>query len=224
MMSQSDLEQIIQKTRQYEFSDGLRDLQFAVLCGFGGLSAWLSFEPFWMTIIGNAIKTFGRWAAWIGMLPVVLYILAVLGMLRLMEHFRKRWLWRDTGMVKASKWLVSCRVNLISAIIILGGISISLGLHYVGRMSDALVLRMIWTATGWGFGYTLIGVGQDIGLPRYIWVGAAGGLVSTIMLFLPLSFGQSSLVFGLIWFFLLMVSGIFTLRSAIIAMKKANIG
>ncbi|HEX7555561.1 MAG TPA: hypothetical protein VF338_02970, partial [Leptolinea sp.] len=82
MLSQPDLEQLIQKTRQYEFSDGLRDLQLAVLLGFGGLTAWISFEPFWFSIIGIAVRTFGRWAAWIGMLPVILDILAVWGMLR----------------------------------------------------------------------------------------------------------------------------------------------
>ena len=224
MMSQPDLEQLIKKTRQYEFSDGLRDLQLAIFVGFGGVTAWLSFEPFWITVIGRTANTFGRWAAWIGMLPIVLLIAAVWGMLWLMEQFRKRWLWRETGMVKASKWIVSRRVNVISFIILLAGIGISLWLQHIGWVNSAFVLRMIWTATGWSFGYTLAGMGQEIGLPRYIKVGVAGGVLSTIILFLPLSFGQSSLAFGLIWFALLLTSGIVTLRSSLLAVKKADNG
>jgi hypothetical protein len=224
LISQPDLDQIIKKTRQYEFSDGLRDLQLAVFVGFGGVAAWLSFEPFWLTIIGKTVNTFGRWAGWIGMLPIVLLIAAVWGMLWLMEQFRRRWLWRETGMVKASKWIVSRRVNLISFFIILTGIGMGLGFQYLGLVKSPFVLRMIWTATGWSLGYTLAGMGQEIGLPRYIKVGAIGGLLSTILLFLPLSFGQSSLGFGSIWFTLLLTSGMITLRSSISNMKKADNG
>ena len=175
MMSQPDVEQLIKKTRQYEFSDGLRDLQLAIFVGFGGVTAWLSFEPFWITVIGRTANTFGRWAASIGMLPVVLLIAAVWGMLWLMEQFRKRWLWRETGMVKASKWIVSRRVNVISFIILLAGIGISLALQRIRLGERAFVLRMIWTATGWSFGYTLAGIGQEIGLPRYVKVGWLAG-------------------------------------------------
>ncbi|HEX7555706.1 MAG TPA: hypothetical protein VF338_03705, partial [Leptolinea sp.] len=122
------------------------------------------------------------------------------------------------------RWMVSRRVNLFSFIIIFAGISISLGLYYMGWVNDAFVLRMIWTATGWGFGYTLAGVGRDIGLPRYIKLGVTGGIISTIVLFLPLSFGQSSLVFAFTWFILLLTSGIITIRSALMAMKKVDVG
>jgi len=198
MMSHLDINQLIQKTRRYEFSDGLRDMQLAILFGFGGLGVWLAFEPFWMEIIGNAVKTFGRWAVWIGMLPVILTILAVWGMLWIMNYLRRRWLWRESGMVQASRWVVPTRVNVISFLIILGGLVVGLAFRFVGWAGDAFVLRMLWGATGWGFGYTLAEVGRDIGLRRYIWIGVAGGLLSSVILFLPLNFGKSSLMFGLI--------------------------
>ena len=124
MASQPDINQLIQKTRRYEFSDGLRDIQFAILLGFGGVGAWLAFEPFWLTIIMKAANTYGRWAAWIGMLPTILVILAVWGMLWLMKYIRQRWLWRESGIVKASQWIVPRKVNLISFIIILAGLAI----------------------------------------------------------------------------------------------------
>lgn len=219
-MFQPDVNQLIKKTRQYEFSDGLRDVQLAILLGFGGVTAWLSFQPFWISVIGYFVKTFGRWAAWIGMLPMVLVLLAVWGMLALMKHLRQRWLWRESGMVKASRWMVPRRVNVISFFILLGGLGVGLGLRWMGWVNDSFVLRMLWTATGWSFGYTLIGVGSDIGLPRYLWLGAIGGLISTPILFLSLNFGQSCLVFGLTWFILLMASGIITLRGAILTAKR----
>ncbi len=222
MISQPDVDQLIQKTRRYEFSDGLRDVQFAILLGFGGVASWLSFEPFWLMTIGYTVKTFGRWAAWIGMLPIVLVILAVWGMLRLMKVLRRRWLWRESGMVESSRWVVSRRINGLSFLILLGGLAVGLGLRFLGWVDAAFVLRMLWTATGWSFGYTLAAVGHEIGLSRYVWLGSLGAILSTLVLFLPLSFGQSSLVFGLTWFVLLMVSGMTTLRSALLAAQKGK--
>jgi len=222
MESQPDVEQLIQKTRQYEFADGLRDLQLAVLFGFGGVTSWLAFEPFWIAIIGNTAKTYGRWAAWIGMLPLVLVMLAVWGMLPIMNFLRKRWLWRESGMVKPSRWIVPRRVNVLTAVIMLGGIAGSLGLRALGWADDAFVLRVFWAATGWGFGYTLFAMGRHMDLPRYRQLGVIGGFISTILLFLPLRFGQSSLVFGFTWFTLLAVSGFSALRRASSGAKVAR--
>jgi len=222
MMSEPDVNQLIQKTRRYEFADGLRDLQLAVLLGLGGASAWLAFEPGWMAFIGNLAKTYGRWAAWVGMLPMVLVLLAVWGMLPLMNILRKRWLWRESGMVKPSRWAVPRRVNVLTAVIMVGGMGVSLGLRALGWADDAFVLRMIWAATGWGFGYTLFAMGRQLDLPRYRWLGAIGGFISTVLLFLPLRFGQSSLAFGLLWCVLLVVSGVLALRHASSAAKKAQ--
>jgi hypothetical protein len=53
MMALPDVDKLIRQTRQYEFSDGLRDLQVAVLLGIGCMTVWLSLEPMWMTFVGN---------------------------------------------------------------------------------------------------------------------------------------------------------------------------
>jgi hypothetical protein len=215
MQAQPDVDKLIRQTRQYEFSDGLRDLQLAVFFALSSVSVWLSFEPQWLNFLGRLMKTFGRWAALLNMLPMVLALAAVWGMLGLMKYLRQRWLWRESGMVKSSRWMVPRRVNVLSAVVLLGGIAAGLGLRYVGWVNDVFVLRMLWAATGWGFGYTLIGVGHNIGLSRYVRLGALGGSLSTGMLFLPLTFGQVSLVFGLGWSLLLMVSGATALRRAL---------
>lgn len=219
MMSQPDVNKLIRKTREYEFSDGLRDLQMAVLIGICGMGVWLTFEPTWIAFVGNMMRVFGRWAAWINMLPVILAPVAGWGMLRLMDYLRQRWLWRESGIVKSSRWIVPRQVSVLSVVILLGGLALSLGLRYVGRADDSFFLRMLWAATGWAFGYTLIGVGRFIGLSRYVWLGVAGGLMSTVMLFLPITFGQTSLVFGLSWCLLLAISGMVTLRRAMFTVK-----
>ena len=220
MTAQPDVERLIRQTRQYEFSDGLRDLQLAILLGVGGLTAWLSFEPGWWAFIGTLIKAWGRWAAWLNMLPMVAGLLAVWGMLGLMSFLRRRWLWRESGMVQSMRWVVPRRVNVLSTAILLGGLALGLGVRGLGWGDDMFLLRMLWGATGWSFGYTLVGVGRHIGLPRYIWLGISGGLLSTAVLFVPLSFGWSSLVFGLLWGLLLGVSGLVTLRRAIRSLKN----
>jgi len=218
-MTLPDVDELIRQTRQYEFSDGLRDLQMAVLLGIGGLAVWLPLEPMWITLVGNMVKAFGRWAVWVNLLPVLLAPLAVLGMLGLMNILRRRWLWRESGMVKSSRLMVPRRVSVLSMVILLAGLALGFGLRYLGRADDSFVLRMLWAATGWAFGYTLVGAGRYVSLSRYIWLGVVGGLISTVVLFLPLTFGQTSLVFGLAWCFLLATSGIVTLRRALLSMR-----
>jgi hypothetical protein len=214
VMDQPDVEKLIQQTRQYEFADGLRDLQLAVLLTLGGVAVWLSLNPVWMMVVVNLVNRLGRWAAWLNMLPLVLVCLAGWGMLRLMDTLRRRWLWRESGMVKPSRWMVPRLVTVLSALILLGGLALGFGLRYLGRVGDDLALRMLWAATGWSFGYTLVGMGQHVGLRRYVWLGGVGGVLSTALLFLPLAFGQAGLAFGLLWGLLLAASGAVVLRRA----------
>ena len=222
MMTQPDVDKLIRQTRQYEFADGLRDLQMAMLLGLGGVAVWFTLEPMWMSFVANLVKTWGRWAAWINMLPVILAPLAAWGMLRLMNVLRQRWLWRDSGMVKSSRWIVPRRVNILSAVIMLGGVALGFGLRSLGWADDVFMLRTLWAATGWSFGYTLVGVGRNIGLMRYVWLGVIGGLASTSLLFLSLTFSQTALVFGLGWCLLLAVSGTVVLRHAFLSVHKSH--
>jgi hypothetical protein len=153
---------------------------------------------------------------------MVLVLLVVWGMLRLMRVVRRRWLWRQSGVVNASRWVVPRRVNILSFVIILGGIALGLGLRFLGWADDAFVLRLFWAATGWGFGYTLYAMGRHLDLPRYRSLGLIGGLGSFSALFLPLGFAQTALVFGLLWGVLLGISGVIALRGASAAVREAG--
>lgn len=219
-----DVDNLIRQTQQYEFADGLWDLQLAVPLSLGGAICWLVLEPGWITFLFNLVNALGRWVAWASLLLVFFPGLATWGMLGLMNYVRRRWLWRESGMVKPSRWMTPRRVTVLSAAIFTGGIIFGWGLHQIGWADDRFALRMIWAAAGWSFGYTLVGLGRNTGLARYVRMGAIGGLASTIVLFLPLTFGQAALVFGLWWGLALAVSGIVVLRRALPSVRKVNHG
>jgi len=215
---------LIRQTRQYEFADGLRDLQLAVSLGLGGVICWLVLEPVWITFLLNLVKVFGRWVTWVSLLLVFLPALATWGMLGIMNYARRHWLWRESGMVKPSRLMIARRVQVLSAAIFIGGVVLGFGWRQIGWADDRFVLRMIWAAAGWSFGYTLVGLGRNTGLARYVWLGAIGGLTSTVVLFLPFTFGQAALVFGLWWGLALAVSGIVALQRALPSVRKVNHG
>ena len=105
-------------------------------------------------------------------------------------------------------------MNLISAALLIGGVAIGVLLHAQGVVDDGFALRMLWAATGWSFGYTLYGVGREIGLSRYVWVGLTGGVASSLILILPVSFSQAVLALGLGWSALLATSGVVAFSQA----------
>src|SRR3972149_8888527 len=96
--------------------------------------------------------------------------------------------------------------------ILLGGMALGLGLLRLGIGDPSFQLRMLWTATGWSFGFTLVAMGRLLDLARYRWLGLTGGGLSAALLFLALPFPQGSLLFGLLWCALLAGSGLITLR------------
>src|SRR4030067_406735 len=154
MTVQPDIQDLMRRTRHYEFADGLRDLQLALMFGLSGAGIWLAFSPIWMAFLGALMLRYGRWAAWAGLLWVFLPALAVFGLLGGMRVLRSRWLWARTGIVRPVRWAAPRRVSLSSALILIGGIALGLSLHNLGRVDVSFALRMLWTATGWAFGYT----------------------------------------------------------------------
>jgi hypothetical protein len=229
MNEKTDIEGLIRKTRQYEYVDGLRDLQMAAIMAFFVVFAWFVFTlngvRLYLRLILLIKETFGNWAPWIDGLLFLLIIFSVLGgSLWLMRAIRRKWLWRESGWVKPLRWQVPRRVSILSVVIILGGVGLAIGLLVTNRVEASFVLRMLWVATGWAFGYTLVGVGQEIGLKRYIWLGAVGGIAATVLLFLPLTFGQAAIVLFGAWALVLGISGAIALRHSLVTNKQVNHG
>ena len=95
-----------------------------------------------------------------------------------------------------------------------GAIGLFVLLEYLFIPSELGMRWVFWAATGWAFGYTCYGVGRHLSLQRYVWLGASGGLASTLVLFLPFSFGVVSLLFWCSWGLILFASGGIALRKA----------
>lgn len=148
MRTQVDVPKLIRETRQYEFLDGLRDLQMAVIFILLGCLSWLIFRPGWWAFVLNINQIFGLWAMW-GVFLSVMFIpaAATWGILRSMKYIRQRWLWRESGMVEASRILVPRHVTVLSVVIAIGGIILGFGLRIYGWVDDSFVLRMTWTAS-----------------------------------------------------------------------------
>jgi hypothetical protein len=123
-------------------------------------------------------------------------------------------------MVSPARWGVPRQINVLSAAILVAGVAVGFGLMLAGAVDQSFALRMLWTATGWSYGYTLVAMGRYLDLPRYVRLGWVGAVLSTGMLLLALPFGRASLAFGILWFVLLGGSGLLTLRRAAQALAE----
>jgi hypothetical protein len=226
MISRTNAEELIRQTKRYEFSDGLRDLQLAMVLSILGVILWLTFDLVYVRTLVRLMYTLGAWVGWLSILMIVIVIpvLVTSGVHKLTTRVRQRWLWRESGMVESLPWLVPRWVTMFAVAIYLIAVVFSLRLHFAGQVDTLFVLRMLVVAAAWSTGVTLVGFGLNIGLPRYVWLGVIGGLGSTFFLFLPLTFGQTALVFGLSWGFTFAVSGIIALRRTLFSLQRTHSG
>ena len=64
MTDQVDPREIILKTKQYEFADGLRDIQLGItLMMMGAVWFWFMYEPAWLGLMIQLGRDYGRWAS-----------------------------------------------------------------------------------------------------------------------------------------------------------------
>jgi hypothetical protein len=211
-----DVDHLIQRARRYEFADGLRDLQLAtVIALVGGLAAF--------TYLPGGIRIYMQWSVWFhehlgrlaAFLPMLLFFLGLLLLMsasvRVMGSVRRRWLWKESGTAQPRAWGMSRPATILAAAVLLISIVGGVLLWMAGYVGADFALRMIWAASGWALGIELYVMGRSIDLARYRWIGGLGGLASTALLCLPLSFGASALAFAAGWAATLTASGVVTL-------------
>ncbi len=220
----SKAEDLIRQTQQYEFADGLRDLQMAIILASLGITSWLTLDLVYLPLVAELMKIFGRQAIWLSLLPLIIPVLVARGAIGVMNYLRRRWFWRESGMVKPLSQLVPRWATVLGVAIYLVSVMFALGSHFSGQADILFALQMLVVAAGWSTGVILVGFGYAIGLPRYIWFGVIGGLASTFLLILPLTFGQTALVFGLCWGLMFAVSGIALLRHTLLSSQGVNGG
>jgi hypothetical protein len=130
----------------------------------------------------------------------------------LIKSIRKRWLWRESGMVTPLRQLLPMWIPVSTAILFIVTLIIGILLSPTQDNQTFFLWNWLWTISGWMMGATLVAVGKYLDLPRYVWLGLVGGIASTALLVIDWSLVQPILYFGLGWGLILLVSGVVVLR------------
>lgn len=224
MAEEIDPNEIILKTKQYEFSDGLRDIQLGLtFVLIGAIWFWQMFNPSWIGFYIKLGENYGGWASWIANLFLYsLPALAVLGFQRLIDVARRRWLWRYSGMIKSSRIMVPASITLLSGIVFVVVLITGLVLQPVLKTGDFYIWSLITLAAGWSFGVTLITFGVRLKIARYVFLGVLGALASTAVLLFQTSLVEPALLFSLVWGAFLLISGLIVLKRVWPEIKVEN--
>lgn len=208
-----NVEELVRKTQYFEFSDGLRDLQYGLVFFFMGAVGWLIFEPFWMRFLIRIRDSAGVWAMWFGgILTMAIPIIIAVGMIRLMRHLRLRRQRRDTGIVKPMRIMFPPWASISAGAIVILGIVLAVVLQLTRGIDPLLVWQILWISAGWSMTFTLIYLGNRLKISRYIGLGILGFILSSLIPLISSSFGMTALIFGIIWGIPLLASGAILLR------------
>ena len=210
MNAHLDVKKLVQQTQQYEFSDGLRDFQFAIMMAAGGFGYWFVFDQMdkWMSLMIDLANRFGFLGRWSLILVALIPGLLALAALLVIRYLRKRWLWRTTGYVKSARWMVPRRVTLISFLIMAVGLVAGVLLQ-----RDVSTGDMFLTADAHRLKWLVIRLhprrnGTPPGLATLHTSWHPCGCGDHSAPFTTPDDGQTGLVWGLVWGVALTISGL----------------
>jgi MFS family permease len=218
----NQIDDLTRRTRRREFEDGLMDyvlaLTFLLLGALGGFFLSPAGLRWYFTSLlrNREVIIIGEIGAF------VLFILILFGARRLIAYIRRRSLWKNRGFVKSLRWQVSPRVNLLGGGAMIAMLTLAFGLMRNGLVNGDFVLRTLVAAAGVATGIVLFGMGRELEVGRYRWVGIIGGALSTLIILVPLSFSAAWLALGIGWMLILSVSGTWALRKSIAALEEAE--
>ncbi len=212
----ASVQQLQRRTERYEFADGVRDFQMAVmLLGIGLLHLFVWDLPqVWLPALVEFKRAQGD------VLTIVLIIVIFLvpslltwGAQNLMNtYIRRRWLWRETGVIKP-------KTSLLPRLVLFTGLALML-LIFAGGMLLAPVLRDPWLfvraihlGTGVELAFMYFVLGRRWQIPRYRLLALAGLLGTVALVLLPLSIGLLGLLVCGYWVGCLSVSGVYGVRA-----------
>jgi len=216
------IDNLTKNTRRREFEDGLMDyvlaLTFLLLGALGGFFLSPTGLRWYFTgLLRNREVT-----VIVGIAIIPLFVLLVFGARRLIGTIRRQTLWKNRGFVKPLRWQVSPRVNLLAGGVMIAMLVVAIWLMRSGLVSEGFVLRTLVSAPGIATGIVLFGVGRELELGRYRWVGVVGGIFSALILPFPLSFSAAWLTLGIGWTVVFGVSGTWALRKSLAALEEAE--
>ncbi len=217
-----DLDGFTKATRRREFDDGLMDYAVGGLILVYCLLAWFIFSPAGLEWYVRAIINY-RTITIIGLIGMeVLLIIGMISVRKIIEHVRNKIIWKDSGYVKPLQRQTSWPVILLSVLVTLGMVLFASWLRSVGTIDIESVLRTLVSSTGIGTGVIYIGISVSLDIKRYLIVGLIGGMISLLILFLPLSFSTAWLILGIAWTVILVISGTSALQKVLSADKGSS--
>jgi hypothetical protein len=219
-----NVDDLVRRTRRYEFSDGLTELQISAVLASLGVMVALVFSPVFARLSLGLSLALGSWARWLAVLIVLLPPLVAYGGRHLLRYVRRRWLWRASGFVEPLPSIVPRWTLVLATALVVVSIVVGLLLLRSGRGEPMLILRILVASVGWAQAATMVGVSRATGLSQHAWLGIGGGLASTAFLFLELPFGQAWLALSLLWALAFAVSGLVSLRRALLRTREVNRG
>jgi MFS family permease len=222
MENVSDFDQLTKATRRREFDDGLMDYVFGGTFLLIGIIGWFFFSSFGLRwFVGSLLQN--REITIIALIAIfALFILLIMGARRVIENIRRQTLWKNQGFVKSLRWQVSWQTNAAAVIVFVAMIVVAVWLMSQGYVNQEFVLRTLVSSSGIATGIVFFGMGKELDLQRYRWIGAVGGILSTVMIFVPISFSIAWLVLGIIWMVVLTVSGSWALRKSILELREQD--
>jgi len=220
----NDLDNLTRMTRRREFEDGLMDFVFGIVfLGVGTLS-WVTFSEVGMRLFIRALLWNREITIIVLLTLIALSFLVIYGARRVIERIRRSVLWKERGFVKSLRWQVSWQTNLLAGGVAIVIILAAFWLMTRGAISQEATLRALVCAAGVATGIVFMGVGKELRLRRYEWVGLVGSVFSAAILIIPISFSQAWLLLGVLWMVVLTLSGSWALRGSLATLEESKRG
>ena len=216
------IDNLTRVTRRRDFEDGLMDFVFAGTFLFIGLLAGFFTSPVGLRWYLTSLL----WNREITIIAEItlflLFILVVFGTKRMIARIRRKTLWKNRGFVKPLRWQVSWKINALAVAVLIAMLVIAFWLMLNGFVSQEIVLRTLVSSAGVATGFVFFGMGKELDLQRYKWVGVVGGVLSALIILTPMSFSSSWLALGIGWMIVLTISGIWALQKSLEALREAD--
>jgi len=216
-----DLDELTRITRRREFEDGLVDLLNAILYLVTGLLTASVYSPSIMLWYLRMLASYPEMTAVALVALVPLLALFLLISKHSIDRIRRHSLRLARGYV-IPLHKVEWRTSIAALITVIVWASIGLWGTLSGRLPQESDLRLLVSGIGIAAGIVYLGKGLILDFPRYIVVGSAGGLLSIMITVFPFSFSTSWAVLGILWFTILLLSGLVGFHTTLQAIKRGD--
>ena len=207
-----DLDDLTRTTQRREFEDGLVDLLNAVVCLIVGLltaSVYSQSSILWYLRM-LAVHPEVTAVCLLALVPLLTLLLVFSR--RSIDRIRRNTLRTARGYVKPLH-NIDWRTRIPALLIVTIWVSIGFWGTLHGWLAPDSDLRFLVSGIGIAAGFVYFGKGLILKFPRYIAIGGIGGLLSIAFMIIPFSISTSWAVLSILWFTLLLLSGIVGLRT-----------